>query len=265
MARRLKDKPLPKVLYKYRDWEDDNHKKIITNQEIYFSSPAHFNDPFDGNVPTRYDQMTYEDCLEMNLKLLNTIHSHRDQKLVLEYAKKLTDEKKLWHPDKLKKESPKQLDEWNKRIGLFSLSESPNNALMWAHYSKNHTGFAIGLNSERIMENSYFEFVDYIHYNPTYPKITGKEDSIGRFHKKFFFKSDVWEYEKEWRITKNHIKNRVYKLDMSMICEVIIGCEADEKRTEEIVTAIKLYLHSDVNIFKVKKFDFTFDLKVERL
>lgn len=28
------------------------------------------------------------------------------------------------------------------RVGVFSLTERPDNELMWAHYSKSHTGLA---------------------------------------------------------------------------------------------------------------------------
>jgi len=35
------------ILYKYRDWENINYRKTISNNEIYFASGNEFNDPFD--------------------------------------------------------------------------------------------------------------------------------------------------------------------------------------------------------------------------
>ena len=104
MISRITDTPISKILYKYRDWRNKYHRNLITKQEIYFPKPSEFNDPFDGNIPVRWDLMTYEDCLEKNLEIINTVHSDKNQQLVREYAKKITDEKTLWHPDKLVKE-----------------------------------------------------------------------------------------------------------------------------------------------------------------
>ena len=50
----------PDVLYKYRVWEHDYHKRILTEDEIYFASSADFNDPFDCAIPIRYDALTRE-------------------------------------------------------------------------------------------------------------------------------------------------------------------------------------------------------------
>ena len=105
MINRITNIPIPEILYKYRDWRNKYHRNIITKQEIYFPKPSEFNDPFDGNIPVRWDLMTYEECIEKNLEILNVLDKDKNQKLVREYAKKVTDEKTLWHPDKLAKEA----------------------------------------------------------------------------------------------------------------------------------------------------------------
>ena len=51
----------PKVLYKYRMWQDPSKKeqyqrKILTDNEIYLSSAEQFNDPFDCSLPFRYKE-----------------------------------------------------------------------------------------------------------------------------------------------------------------------------------------------------------------
>jgi len=57
MSKRLIKKRLPRILYKYRDWKNEKHKRLITEQEIYFPSPLDFNDPFDSRIPIRWDLM----------------------------------------------------------------------------------------------------------------------------------------------------------------------------------------------------------------
>lgn len=39
---------LPTILYKYRDWNNLNHRRIITNKELYLAKPGSFNDPFEN-------------------------------------------------------------------------------------------------------------------------------------------------------------------------------------------------------------------------
>ncbi|RLD55499.1 MAG: hypothetical protein DRJ01_16580, partial [Bacteroidetes bacterium] len=217
MIRRVTDTTIPEVLYKYRDWSNKYHRKLISKQEIYLPKPSEFNDPFDGNIPVRWDLMNYEECLAKNLEIINITHKDKDQRLVKQYAKKVTDEKTLWHPDKLLKERPEQLEKWNSIIGLFSLSSVPDNLLMWSHYSFNHTGFVIGFDTKSLLDNYDFDYIEPIIYQTNYPIISGLDETTIQFYKKFFHKSDLWAYEKEWRISKIHIKNRIIKLKKETI------------------------------------------------
>ncbi|PRY16233.1 hypothetical protein CLV24_10177 [Pontibacter ummariensis] len=130
MVRRITDTPVPKTLFKYRDWSNENHRRLISNQEIYFPKPSDFNDPFDGNIPVRWDLLTYQQCLEKNLELIKPLNKGKNRMFLRKLAKKVTDEKKLWHPDKLAKERPEQLEKWDSIIGLLSLSAVPDNILM---------------------------------------------------------------------------------------------------------------------------------------
>ena len=79
---------MPKTLLKYRDWNNEYHRNLLTKQEIYFAKPSEFNDPFDGNIPIRWDLLTYDDCVKQNMAIINIMHKDKDQKAVLEYAKK---------------------------------------------------------------------------------------------------------------------------------------------------------------------------------
>lgn len=265
MIRRITDTLIPEILYKYRDWSNKNHRKLITKQEIYFSKPSEFNDPFDGNIPVRWDLMTYEECLEKNLEFINTVHKDKNQRLVKEYAKKVTDEKTLWHPDKLAKERSEQLEKWNLIIGLFSLSFVPDNILMWSHYSFNHSGFVIGFDTKSLSNDYDFDYIEPIIYQLEYPIILGQDDITRQFYKKFFYKSDLWSYENEWRISKNHIKNRVIKLHQETINQVIIGCCVDLEQTKSIIKLSKKHLGNDITIFKASKDENNFGLRINQI
>ncbi|HEY3369341.1 MAG TPA: DUF2971 domain-containing protein [Prolixibacteraceae bacterium] len=265
MVRRITDTLAPEILYKYRDWTNRNHRKMILHQEIYFPRPSEFNDPFDGNIPIRWDLMPYEECLEKNIEIINIAHKDKDQSLVRAYAKKVTDDKTLWHPDKLVKERPEQLEKWNSIIGLFSMSSMPDNILMWSHYSFNHTGFVVGFNTNSLINDYDFDYIEPIIYQTQYPTISGLDDTTAQFHKKFFCKSDLWTYEGEWRISKNHIKKRVVKLHQETINRVIIGSCTAIDQTKSIIKLSKKSLGADIPIFKASKNVNNFGLIIKQI
>lgn len=265
MIKRITDTTLPRTLYKYRDWTNQNHQRFITHQEIYFPKPTEFNDPFDGNIPVRWDLMTYEQCVEKNLEILNAFHKNKDQSQLREYAKKVTDEKKMWHPENLAKERPEQLKKWNSIIGLFSLSSVPDNILMWSHYSSNHTGFVVGLDTDSLCNNFDFDYLEPISYQAEYPIISGLDDTTEQFYKKFFFKSCLWEYEKEWRISKNHIEKRVVKLDKATFKEILIGCKCNIKETDRIARSAIKSLGTHIQIYKADKHESEFGLTMKKI
>lgn len=46
----------PKILYKYRDWNNVFHKKILTENRVYFSSPSKFEDQYDCHLTEIFPQ-----------------------------------------------------------------------------------------------------------------------------------------------------------------------------------------------------------------
>ncbi|PKG42620.1 DUF2971 domain-containing protein [Psychroflexus sp. MES1-P1E] len=266
MIRRLTETKLPQTLYKYRDWSNKFHRKLISNQELYFAKPSDFNDPFDGNIPVRWDLMTEEDCFDKNLELLNTVHKDKDQEKVREYAWKVTKDKTLWHPEKLNKETSEQINKWGTLIGLLALSSVRNNILMWSHYANNHEGFTVGLDANSLASKYDFDYIEPINYQLDYPTtVSGLDDTTEQFHKKSFYKSDLWEHEKEWRVSKNHIEKRTVKLNPETITEIIIGCCTNPKEEADIVKMSKKKLGNQIEIFKAVKSEEEFSLIMEKI
>lgn len=264
MIRRITEGELPKTLYKYRDWSNKFHRRLISNQELYFAKPSDFNDPFDGNIPVRWDLMTEEDCFNKNLELINKVHKDKDQKQVREYAWKVTKEKTLWHPDKLNKESLEKINRWGNLIGLLALSSVKDNILMWSHYANNHSGFTVGFDSDSLASEYNFNYIEPINYQLDYPTISGLDDITMQFYKKFFHKSNMWEYEKEWRVSKNHIENRIVKLNPETIKEIIIGCCTNPNDEADIIKISKNKLGNQIEIFKAIKSEDEFRLIMEK-
>lgn len=96
--------------------------------------------------------------------------------------------------------------------GIFSVSETPRNPLMWAHYADQHKGLCIGFNDDIFSEmkkpedNSigFLEFkpvkVNYDNYRFDRQAIFDAETIVFDAVKKHLLtKSDEWIYEKEHR------------------------------------------------------------------
>ncbi len=252
---------LPQFLYKYRNWADKCHQRLITHQEIYFAQPSSFNDPFDGNIPTRWDLLTYEDCLKKNLELVQMLNKDESFNLQKQVAKRITDSKELWHPENVKKESKEDIAKWDKMIGLLSLSEKKDDILMWSHYSNFHKGLVVGFHTDSLMSNYDFDFIGKVNYQEDYPIVSGHDETDERFKKKFFTKSDAWSYENEWRFSKNHIKNRIIKLTKESFAEIVIGCEIGQNEKNKIMKETRRNFGYNIKIFEARKSDENFKLE----
>ena len=44
----------PEIIYKYRDWSNPLHRYVLLYNELYFSSPKDFNDPFDCRITKNF-------------------------------------------------------------------------------------------------------------------------------------------------------------------------------------------------------------------
>lgn len=61
--RDFEEMDIPPVLYKYRNWDDRYHRRIVKERENYFARPDCFKDPLYCHIPLRYDLITNEDIL----------------------------------------------------------------------------------------------------------------------------------------------------------------------------------------------------------
>lgn len=108
------------------------------------------------------------------------------------------------------------LSETSKKYSAIAcFSESIESVLMWSHYANSHKGFALEYNFRSILEQPIknvglfpvvyseerFDISDYIAYE--FLRIWGipaKMPDIAASIKNALWKSDIWAYEKEWRM-----------------------------------------------------------------
>lgn len=246
----------PPVIYKYRDWENDFHKTIITKCELYFAHPHNLNDPYDVRPPYKFI------ATQINID---------------EARKKIKDAGRYLFPDLTYEELEEQVElkmqslknepiEYFKKnrmdavfnsstydpIGVLSLCSGFDNEPMWAHYGSNHNGFAIGFKTIQLARalNCAFGLVDYDD-TPLEYYIMG--DNSGLFEKEIFRKSTKWRSEEELRFLTAGIglyRDRISTFPSEAVEEIVFGLNTSEKTQEEIIAAAKQTLPG-VSFYKI--------------
>lgn len=162
---------------------------FLRNLKLRFSPPLYFNDPFEMNP-----------CV---------IKSHDNP-----------DEDIVFNNNNMSSFGPSMAlrHHFNDRIGVLSLSEVPDNCLMWGHYASNYSGMVIELDPTHdfFQMNDDNGFMDRVHYTNERPVITMDEmkalgyklvTMVGGSWRRliadknpiFCTKNESWSYEKEWR------------------------------------------------------------------
>lgn len=101
------------------------------------------------------------------------------------------------------------------KIGIYSLSGSYLNELLWAHYAGGHYGFCIGFNIQKLVNNNLYQKLrsSIVKYSDRLPNLglldVRDEDKI--ISKLIGQKSKLWSYEKETRIISDIIGKNYYE------------------------------------------------------
>jgi hypothetical protein len=124
-------------------------------------------------------------------------------------------------------------------VGVLSLSEVPDNLLMWAHYTGRHTGFVLGFEPQdpyfdrRRTSTDEFRHLRRVVYSDSRPQAFMADLDAINF---FLTKSAHWAYEHEWRvlealigakrvIDENPYPIHLFEYPASALSEVILGAK----------------------------------------
>jgi len=249
--------PNPEFLFKYRP-HDCYSESWILNEELFFASPALFNDPFDSKV-----MYTLEGTIEQKKRYLSEILQaekpgikKRERWRIINY----TLEKQL-----LERDYDNHVRRVQKRIdkyGIVSFSRKPDDLLMFSYYAKDHTGYC--LKYRRSKEN-VLSMAREINYETSYPKFSVFDFSLGKVgplgDKVLLTKAQCWKHEAEWRIGFADCANRVIKSPHPILEGIILGCNMTPERRAEII-ALNNRREKPAEIFQAQKKKFEFALEI---
>lgn len=224
------------LAYKYRNFNEHTINALEEDQ-LWFSSPDRFNDPFDTAIyfdASRFhmDDLPPEQFIEQVKEMEATVKSGG-----------------IWNPPKI--ENPITTEEWYEKLlathlsdlepafrsevkatldecmravhevgiqrmnnglrqgfGVLSLSANPTSVLMWSHYSDSHRGFCVEYDFDSLEYSNLRKRLCFpVFYRRKRTDATRylRRRTMDDFNNLFgqylcLLKSDEWSYEQEWRI-----------------------------------------------------------------
>lgn len=229
---------LPKVLYKYRDWENDFHKKTLLNGELFLSSPGRFNDPYDCKIPVAY-YLLAEDPILLLEYFTDFVSRHYQQlsgPRKMEEVTKLIKDGRYNDPNWILHAEQQQFREISEAYGVISLTQHKNNILLWSHYANSHSGFCIGFKASQLLFNeSRFGAGGKVMYTKEFPVVLPTDDTATKIFKQIYTKSSIWKYEDEYRCTKHGGSDQTVKFTVNEVQEIIVGLAMHPSNIESIV------------------------------
>jgi hypothetical protein len=164
------------------------------------------------------------------------------------------------------------------RLRVFCVSEEKDNLLMWAHYARDHTGAVFEFRALAEQDNPLCvaKPIRYCSIPPplfseakeinTHLSLLGEVDENTLMADYAYIKSDIWAYEKEWRVLtlmdeagdKLHSEYPVYPNEIGA---VYFGCRIDPDNRTKILRLLSG--HPNAKVFQARraldKFKLDFD------
>ncbi len=281
-----------KVVFKYRE-DSERTEDIIKKQQIWLSSPSQLNDPLEcrmGEIPSDWEAKTIREMeqgqlmgiiggpltVELPKRLFSLSERHTKQWLKrfskLTHTRKVKAMRSLYSDHGIELSKPENVfkDMRNRlsSVGVFSLSETCCNELMWAHYGANHEGIVFGFScsgDSKIADPRHFLSVTYARNKPTFK--AGFKNEVQIMHpgsgatnvQRVSFEDDVfrsvistktpaWEYEKEWR----YVEEKFGLFDFpGNLTQVVFGMRMSKERKKHFRELISKHIKNDVDFMEI--------------
>ena len=211
----------PKLVYKYRSGDETTFKRDLHSLEencFYAPNFARLNDPCETLV--------FKEHFDVQVGLFS----------------KLLGSNSRPHVEKIDEVLQRMIDRRNE-IGIFSLSGTYKDELLWAHYANSHFGFCIEYDLD-VLTKAYKADKIYsfpVSYSNSPPQISLNDlldkEGISIIRKIAGNKSKRWEYEKEHRIIVNRFGEKAY--DFTAVKSIYFGIRMQVKEKTEIMKRLQ--------------------------
>ncbi len=229
-------------------------QQAIENQELYFSRPEDFNDPFDLHTGL-IDHSINPKRAEI---LASRFYDGNDREGFLIYMESIVQKSK-----ETEEYSRKIFGEDRENAGIGCFTRNPNVTLMWSHYADCHKGICLGFNIDPVNNDPLFliQPITYLSKIESKSYVEGRAEALYHW---VFTKSSVWAYEEEIRAFSKD-QNKLIGFDKRCLKEIYFGCRVKQTEIESILALLKQYNYGDVECWQMQIEDSTFDLKRTRI
>ncbi|NOG57772.1 MAG: DUF2971 domain-containing protein [Bacteroidetes bacterium] len=232
----------PSTVYKYRGWNNEFDKRVLTHKELFFASPRSFEDPLDCKQTVRYEELTIDEKLDWIEYQLRRDNDNWSDITIKNRALKIYEKAPIRNKETAMEITDKNLEEYFDITGVLSVTKNPNNELMWLKYADCHKGFCVGFDSKILFESGLIGSGSKVFYVKELPEIkpepvmTSEEQRI----KQIFFKEDKWLFEDEYRLhifrdKKLEIEDRRIYPPVKAFKEILIGKDMPKKDYESLI------------------------------
>lgn len=234
---------LPEILYKYRTWSDSNHKKVITEKQLFYSPPSWFEDPLDCKLTVLYDLLSSQEKIKWIEHKLKEDEPGKFRQYYRNKARETYKTSPLRDKNAIKKMQEETFKEYDERTGILSLTENPSSAEMWNKYSDNSKGFCVGFNPLVLFEvlggGGIVHYVSELPVVKPEPIHSHKEQMVYQI----FYKEDKWEFENEYRThtfrpTPMNLNDRIINVPASAFNCIILGKNMSEEDKSDLKSCI---------------------------
>jgi hypothetical protein len=232
---------------------------ILRSQRIRLTQPSDFNDPFE--MHPEFQLMSQEDIAELppaldeqgnvkqGMRQLTPEAMNRMMAAVYPYLARMAPIHQQ-HPGATFSIDNNAVgrDYYDQNFGILSLTEAPDNLLMWSHYGDSHKGVVLGFDethsffqgAEIVAGLSRLNRVEYSQKRPVLSATTRNNPKV------FLRKSTEWTYEREWRLIRplseaagtlpreNLIPVLLFEVPHDAVKMVITGSQMIQKEYQEL-------------------------------
>lgn len=256
-----------KSLYRFTCFDPDNFYQDLLNNILFFPSMSQLNDPFDAQIPIKYELCSKKELDNYITELLKS----RGVEDPDQTSKLIEAKNKIKNYPSLIQEAIE--NETEKRVGILSLSSSRDNLLLWAHYAAKHSGFCVELDAQLLhkiiviefLKNKEMAFLFQVKYQKRFPIINPCKNTFSqRVLLQLLTKSKDWKYEREWRILILNGSKQKISIPANVIKNIYFGLKTSDKN---IRTSKKILKSSNpyIGLYQAVKKKDVFGLGFERL
>ncbi|WP_404941682.1 DUF2971 domain-containing protein [Pseudomonas danubii] len=267
--------------YKYRD-PSNRTLEIFSTRKIYFPHAAQLNDPLDSQIDIDAEYQKVVDMYPPNkseeyLRKSFLIHILNQHSFMDKHGKEIG--------------LNGALQRFISVLGIYSLSKTPTDALLWSHYGGSHTGIAIEFDTDLIQEKSIFIRKDmrYAKHPPYQDLFLDLANRLGEFvkpwesnnqydaavgdrfytqqlselmHANLFVKSKKWKYEEEYRLVSN--RTGAHEFPAESLRSVTFGVKTNLEFIKKIEKILNTPDYAHVNVYFVQHKTGSFDFELTK-